>query len=97
MEGQALIYIHKERELDDVEQRYLAHHYALVDDKLRILTAVKQAWGDRVIRVVGVVPLLTGRSWRRRRRGLKARPGDVAQFQSRGPDPASADRLTRGA
>lgn len=45
MEGQALIYIHKERELDDVEQRYLAHHYALVDDKLRILTAVKQAWG----------------------------------------------------
>ena len=58
MEGQALIYIHKERDLDDVEQRYLAHHYALVDDKLRILTAVKQAWGDRVIRVVGVVPLL---------------------------------------
>jgi haloacid dehalogenase-like hydrolase len=48
VDGQTLIYIHKERELDDVEQRYPADHYALVDDKLRILTAVKQAWGDRV-------------------------------------------------
>ena len=32
MDGQTLIYIHKERELDDVEQRYPADHYALVDD-----------------------------------------------------------------
>lgn len=48
VDGQTLIYIHKERELDDVEQRYPADHYVLVDDKLRILTAVKQAWGDRV-------------------------------------------------
>ena len=48
VDGQTLIYIHKERELDDVEQRYPADHYALVDDKLRILTAVKQVWGDRV-------------------------------------------------
>lgn len=48
VDGRTLIYIHKERELDDVEQRYPADHYALVDDKLRILTAVKQAWGDRV-------------------------------------------------
>ena len=43
-----LIYIHKERELDDVENRYPAAHYVLVDDKLRILTAVKEAWGARV-------------------------------------------------
>ena len=43
-----LIYIHKEQELDDVARRYPADHYVLVDDKLRILTAVKQAWGDRV-------------------------------------------------
>jgi len=42
-----LIYIHKEQELDDVARRYPADHYVLVDDKLRILTAVKQAWGDR--------------------------------------------------
>lgn len=49
--GNVLIYIHKERELDDVEQRYPADHYVLVDDKLRILTAVKQAWGARVTTV----------------------------------------------
>jgi len=51
VDGNVLIYIHKERELDDVEQRYPADHYVLVDDKLRILTAVKQAWGDRVTSV----------------------------------------------
>ena len=43
-----LIYIHKEQELDEVERRYPADHYVLVDDKLSILTAVKQAWGLRV-------------------------------------------------
>ena len=48
VERNALIYIHKELELDDVEQRYPAQHYVLVDDKLRILTAVKKAWGTRV-------------------------------------------------
>jgi FMN phosphatase YigB (HAD superfamily) len=42
-----LIYIHKERELDDVEQRYPADRYVLVDDKIRILTAVKEVWGAR--------------------------------------------------
>ncbi len=46
--GNVLIYIHKERELDDVERRYPADHYLLVDDKLRILASVKQAWGSRV-------------------------------------------------
>jgi FMN phosphatase YigB (HAD superfamily) len=46
--GHVLIYIHKEEALDDVERRYPAQHYILVDDKLRILTAVKKAWGDRV-------------------------------------------------
>lgn len=51
VEGKVLIYIHKERELDDVEQRYPADHYVLVDDKLRILTAVKQVWGRRVTTV----------------------------------------------
>jgi len=42
-----LIYIHKEHELDDVERRYPASHYVLVDDKIRILTAVKKTWGTR--------------------------------------------------
>lgn len=51
VDGHVLIYIHKERELDDVEQRYPADHYVLVDDKLRILTAVKQVWGARVTTV----------------------------------------------
>ncbi|MGO8745666.1 MAG: NAD(P)-binding domain-containing protein [Thermoguttaceae bacterium] len=46
--GRALIYIHKERELDDVEKHYPARHYVLVDDKLRILTAVKKVWGSRL-------------------------------------------------
>jgi FMN phosphatase YigB (HAD superfamily) len=43
--GRVLIYIHKERELADVEKHYSARHYVLVDDKLRILTAVKKVWG----------------------------------------------------
>ncbi len=51
VEGHVLIYIHKERELDDVEQRYPADHYVLIDDKLRILTAVKAYWGARVTTV----------------------------------------------
>jgi hypothetical protein len=51
VEGRVLIYIHKEQELDDVESRYPARHYVLVDDKLRILAAVKKAWGTRLTTV----------------------------------------------
>ena len=51
VEGRVLIYIHKERELDDVERRHPAAHYVLVDDKVRILAAVKQRWGDRLTTV----------------------------------------------
>jgi FMN phosphatase YigB (HAD superfamily) len=51
VDGRVLIYIHKEDALDDVAQRYPAEHYVLVDDKLRILTAVKQFWGERVTTV----------------------------------------------
>src|SRR5436190_18607125 len=46
--GRVLIYVHKEQELDDVEQRYPAEHYVLVDDKLRFLATAKQFWGSRV-------------------------------------------------
>jgi FMN phosphatase YigB (HAD superfamily) len=46
--GRVLIYVHKEQELDDVEQRYPAEHYVLVDDKLRITAAAKKFWGSRV-------------------------------------------------
>ena len=51
VEGHVLIYVHKEEALDDVERRYPARHYILVDDKLRILAAIKKAWGDRVTTV----------------------------------------------
>ena len=52
VEGHVLIYVHKEEALDDVERRYPAAHYVLVDDKLRILAAVKKAWGERVTTVL---------------------------------------------
>ena len=51
VDGRVLIYIHKERELDDVESRYPAEHYVLVDDKLRLLSAFKDAWGPRLTTV----------------------------------------------
>src|SRR5437773_5059882 len=51
VEGRVLIYIHKERELEDVEKQYPSRHYVLVDDKLRILTAVKKVWGARLTTV----------------------------------------------
>ena len=46
--GRILIYIHKESMLDDVEQRYPARHYVMVDDKLRILAEMKKVWGNRL-------------------------------------------------
>ena len=49
--GAVLIYVHKELELQDVAQRYPADHYILVDDKVRILAAVKDVWGERVTTV----------------------------------------------
>src|SRR6266699_5420232 len=51
VDGHVLIYIHKEEALDDVERRYPAEHYVLVDDKPRILAAVKETWGERVTTV----------------------------------------------
>jgi FMN phosphatase YigB (HAD superfamily) len=51
VEQRVLIYIHKEQELEDVERRYPAEHYVLVDDKVRILTAVKRVWGTRLTTV----------------------------------------------
>jgi hypothetical protein len=50
-DNRVLIYIHKEEELADVERLYPADHYVLIDDKLRILTAVKKIWGERVTTV----------------------------------------------
>ena len=46
-----LIYVHKEKALSDVQRRYPADHYVVVDDKLRILAAIRSAWGNRVTTV----------------------------------------------
>lgn len=49
--GHVLIYVHKEQELDDVERLYPSRRYVMIDDKLRILDAMKQTWGDRLTTV----------------------------------------------
>jgi len=49
--GHVLIYIHKEQVLDDVERRYPADRYVMVDDKVRILAAMKNVWRDRLTTV----------------------------------------------
>jgi len=51
VDDRVLIYRHKDKTLDDVERRYPARHYVVVDDKPRILSAVKQFWGERVTTV----------------------------------------------
>ena len=51
VEGEVLIYIHKEQMLDDVERRCPARRYVMVDDKRRILAAMKTVWGDRLTTV----------------------------------------------
>jgi hypothetical protein len=43
-----LIYVHKELELEDVERHFPSRHYVMIDDKLRILDAIKRIWGERV-------------------------------------------------
>jgi len=50
-EGHVLIYVHKELELSDVEAKYPAKHYVMVDDKVRILAAIKRHWAARVTTV----------------------------------------------
>ena len=67
VDRRVLIYIHKEQELDDVERRYPAEHYVLVDDKIRVLAAVKNAWGERLTTVLP-------------RQGHYAHAADVASY-----------------
>ncbi len=67
VEGRVLIYIHKEQELDDVEHRFPAERYVLVDDKVRLLAAVKAHWGARLTTVFP-------------RQGHYAHAADVAKF-----------------
>lgn len=51
VEDRVMVHLHKEQELECVERLYPAAHYVLIDDKLRILTAVKRSWGPRVTTV----------------------------------------------
>ena len=51
VDGNVLIYIHKEEMLDDVEARFPARRYVMVDDKLRILDAMRSVWGERLVTV----------------------------------------------
>ncbi|HUN75355.1 MAG TPA: HAD family hydrolase [Steroidobacteraceae bacterium] len=52
VDGRVLIYVHKEQMLHAVESRYPASHYVMIDDKIRILYAVKSFWGSRVTTVL---------------------------------------------
>jgi FMN phosphatase YigB (HAD superfamily) len=51
VDGRVMIYLHKEQMLDAVERRYPAKHYVMVDDKLRLLDAMKKVWGSRLTTV----------------------------------------------
>jgi FMN phosphatase YigB (HAD superfamily) len=51
VEHRVLIYLHKERMLDAVAERYPAEHYVMIDDKLRILAAMKEIWRERLTTV----------------------------------------------
>ena len=48
VDGRVLIYLHKELMLDAIERRFPADHYVMIDDKLRILAAMKRTWGERL-------------------------------------------------
>ena len=49
--GRVLVYVHKEEMLDDVRRKYPSGHYVMIDDKLRILAAMKAAWRDSLTAV----------------------------------------------
>jgi len=51
VQGRVLIYIHKEQMLQQISQLYPARQYIMVDDKLRILTAMKSQWRDTLTTV----------------------------------------------
>lgn len=51
VDGNVLVYVHKETMLDDVERRFPARHYVMFEDKLRVLDALKQHWRERLTTV----------------------------------------------
>ena len=66
-----LVYVHKETMLDDIERRYPARRYVMVEDKIFILAAMKAIWKERRddrLRPAGTLRARRRRSWPRRRR-----------------------------
>jgi FMN phosphatase YigB (HAD superfamily) len=51
VEGRVFVFLHKERELDEMERRVPAERYVVIDDKEWLLAAIKRAWGERVTTV----------------------------------------------
>ena len=51
LSGHVMICVHKDKEVPEIERRYPAHRYVVIDDKIRLLTAFKKIWGDRVTTV----------------------------------------------
>lgn len=72
--GHVLIFVHKEKSLDVVERLYPARHYVMLDDKLRILEAIKNAWRDRVTTVF----VMQGHYARDKKNLAAYRPADIA-------------------
>jgi len=72
--GKVLIFIHKEQELECVEQLYPARHYVMVDDKLRLLQAIKDIWKDRVTTVF----VRQGHYARDKKASAENRPADIS-------------------
>jgi len=77
--GNVLIFIHKEQELDCVEHFYPAKHYVMVDDKLRLLQAIKDIWKDRVTTVF----VQQGHYARDKKAIAQYRPADISIRQIR--------------
>ena len=72
--GNVMIFIHKEEELEFVEELYPARHYVMVDDKLRLLEAIKDVWKDRVTTVF----VRQGHYARDRKEVAKYRSADIS-------------------
>jgi len=72
--GHVLIFIHKENELPSVEKFYPAKHYVMVDDKLRILDAIKDIWKERVTTVF----VKQGHYARDKKSSAQYRPADIS-------------------
>ena len=50
-DGRVLVYLHKERMLDELQRRFPALHYVMIDDKPQLLAAMKRVLVDRLTTV----------------------------------------------